>query len=211
MFFLKEKKKNEQGYQLHIEYGREEVSVDLPVLGEHNVSNFLCAIGVCKALQIPAQQIQHHAQEIHHVPMRMQILSFNDRTIVNDCYNANPGSFQAALQTVSEMKPKRFLVLMADMLEMGPRSAEVHHDFAKNFAKYGVDQLYVTGDFALSVEKGAISGGLQKDQVTILEKKMDAVEKILSNFRAGDILLVKASRGMKLEEVVEQIEQRLKG
>lgn len=210
--FLQKKKKIDGGYELIVQYGEKIVDVHLPILGEHSISNFLCALGAAKALDIPAVDIVKRTALIRQVDMRMEIHQLSDRRfLVNDCYNANPGSFQAALQTVSEMKPKRFLVLMGDMLEMGSKSNEIHFELAKKFSGYHVDQLLVTGAFSQDVVAGAVQGGMNEAQIIKLEKKMDAVEKILSNFHTGDILLVKASRGIQLEEVIEELERRLKG
>lgn len=210
--FVVDKKKLQDGYNLSIQYGDETVDVRLPVLGEHNVSNFLCALGGARAFQISASDVKQRSEKISQVSMRMEIHRLpKDRILVNDCYNANPGSFQAALQTVTEMKPKRLLLLMGDMLEMGPKSGEIHYDLAKKFAHFNVDQLFVTGEFSKDIIRGALQGGMQENQMIPLEKKMDAVEKILSNFHTGDILLVKASRGIQLEEVIEELERRLKG
>lgn len=207
-----DKKKLNDGYLLSIQYGNVAFEATLPVLGEHNVSNFLCALGGAKAFGIDAKDIQKRSSSISQVSMRMEIHRLpEDRILVNDCYNANPGSFVAALQTVNEMKPKRFLVLMGDMLEMGSKAGEIHFELAAKFAGYEVDRLFVTGEYSKDAVRGALQGGMQENQVIHVEKKMDVVEKILSNFQTGDILLVKASRGIRMEEAIDEIERRLKG
>lgn len=210
--FLVKKERTTNGYDLKIKYGSDEIATLLSVPGAHNVSNYLCALGVALAFGIPVKQIAENTPKIETFHMRMQTHRFSEnRILVNDCYNANPGSFSAALQTVSEMKSKRFLVFMGDMLEMGSQANQIHRDFGKTFHKNGVDHLFVTGNYAKDVLAGAIEGGMKENQVTWIEKKADAAENILSKFRADDILLVKASRGMKLEEVIEEIQARLKG
>lgn len=199
------------GYDLTIMYGAEKLQVVLPIPGEHTVSNYLCSLGVAMAFGISAEQIVKRTLMIRQVEMRMQEIKLpGDRTIINDAYNANPGSFQASLQTVSETKPQRFLVLMGDMLELGNNSEKIHHEVGKMMSRYGVHHLFTVGVLASEGAKGAVEAGLTPKQVTVIEKKADAAQKILPYFKAGDILLVKGSRGMKLEEIVLELETSLK-
>ena len=209
---LLSKTKKIKGYDLQLKYGDKTISTELPVNGEHNISNYLCCLGVAYALKISADQIVERTAMIQQIHMRMEEIDLpNNRKIINDCYNANPGSFQAGLQTVSETKPKRFLVLMGDMLELGKNAESIHRDMGKLMFKFGVNHLFAFGPLSKEGVAGAVEGGLSKDQVTWIEKKEDAVQKILPYFNAGDILLVKGSRGMKLEEIVHKLERQLKG
>lgn len=207
---LVSKTKKKIGYDLTFMYGSEKISVELPVDGEHNISNYLCAVGIAKAFGILAGQVQKNSANIRQIHMRMEeiFLPLN-RKIINDCYNANPGSFEAGLQTVSESKPKRFLVLMGDMLELGDNSKQIHRDVGKLMCKFGVHHLFTVGELAKEAAVGAVEGGLSQNQITIIEKKEEAVQKILPYFNAEDILLVKGSRGMRLEEIVHQLESQL--
>jgi len=209
---LLSKKKSDTGYELDLMYGRTQLKVDLPLKGEHSVSNYLCSLGVASALGISVEKIQSRTKLIKQVKMRMQEIPLTqNRKIINDCYNANLGSFQAALQTVKEENPKRLLVLMGDILEMGNQAVQVHRDLGKLMANHKVDHLFVTGEFAHESIQGAMANGLTKEQITLIDKKEEASQKILPYFQSGDILLVKGSRGMRLEEIIAKLEQDLKG
>lgn len=209
---LLSKKKTNAGYELDLMYGKTRITTELPLKGEHNISNYLCSLGVASALGVAIEKIQSRSKAISRVEMRMQeILLSQNRKIVNDCYNANLGSFQAALQTVQEEKPKRLLVLMGDILEMGSQAVQVHRDLGKLMGTHKIDHLFVTGEYANESILGALSNGLSNDQITHIHKKEEASQKILPYFKAGDILLVKGSRGMRLEEVISMIEYDLKG
>jgi UDP-N-acetylmuramoyl-tripeptide--D-alanyl-D-alanine ligase len=205
------KKKINSGYELDLLYGKVKISVELPLRGEHNVSNFLCSLGVASALGVSPEKIQTRTKLIQQVQMRMQeIVLSQNRKIVNDCYNANLGSFQAALQTVSEDNSKRLLVLTGDILEMGTQAVQVHRELGKLMGQFKVNHLFVTGEYAKEVVEGSLKNGLFKDQVTLIEKNEGASQKILPYFHPGDILLVKGSRGMKLEEIIFALESLLK-
>jgi UDP-N-acetylmuramoyl-tripeptide--D-alanyl-D-alanine ligase len=206
---LVKKQKTQDGHKLSIQYGKDPIDVDFAMLGDHNVSNYLCALGVAKALNIPAKDIVQRTSKVKPVSMRMENVFFpDDRRLINDCYNANPGSFQAGLRAVSEMKPRRFLLLMGDMLEMGTESASIHEKVGQSLHGFGVEHAYVIGEFANDVAKGAQAGGMSQNQITIIEDRQKAAAKILSNFKSGDILLVKGSRGMKLENVIQDMQNQ---
>jgi|JI10StandDraft_1071094.scaffolds.fasta_scaffold67610_2 UDP-N-acetylmuramoyl-tripeptide--D-alanyl-D-alanine ligase len=209
---LLSKKKQGSGYELELLYGKTKITVELPIRGEHNISNYLCSLGVASALGISPDKIQKRTKLIQQVQMRMQEIPLpKNRRIVNDCYNANLGSFNAALQTISEEQPERFLVLMGDILEMGDQAVQVHRDLGKLMAQYKVHHLFVAGEHANDAIEGALENGLSEEQITKIDKKDEAVQKILPYFNPGDILLVKGSRGMKLEEIISELEHDLKG
>lgn len=209
---LMDKIKKDKGYDLTIRYGKTEIKTYLPLNGQHNVSNYLCALAVASALGISSDKIIKRTAKIQQVHMRMEETKLADnRTIINDCYNANLGSFRAALQTVNESNPKRLLVLMGDILEMGAQAVDVHKDLGRLMAESNLTHLFVMGEYAHDAKNGAMERGMSANQITVIENKSQAHEKILPYFNAGDILLVKGSRGMKLEEVIASLEQHLKG
>jgi UDP-N-acetylmuramoyl-tripeptide--D-alanyl-D-alanine ligase len=209
---LMSKNRLAKGYDLKILYGKTELAIHFPLSGEHNISNYLCSLGVASALGVSPEKIIKRTARIEQVKMRMEEIDLvGHRKIINDCYNANLGSFKAAVQTVLETKPKRFLVLMGDILEMGSQAEQIHRDLGKFMAVSNVAHLFVVGDHANDAIEGALENGLSKDQITYIEKKEEAAQKILPYFQSEDILLVKGSRGMKLEEIISDLKQHLKG
>ncbi|MEZ4845401.1 MAG: UDP-N-acetylmuramoyl-tripeptide--D-alanyl-D-alanine ligase [Bdellovibrionota bacterium] len=201
-----------KGYDLKIMYGKTEINVKLPVSGEHNISNYLCSLGIASAVGMSPEKIIQRTAQIAQVQMRMEELNLSgQRKIINDCYNANLGSFKAAVQTVLESSPKRFLVLMGDILEMGAQAVQIHRDLGKLMADSKVTHVFVVGDHAKDVIDGATQAGLPKEVITHIQERSQAAQKILPYFQPEDILLVKGSRGMKLEEIISDLEQELEG
>ena len=203
-------KKYSEGYDLKVRYGDEEISVHLPLSGEHNVSNYLCALGTVKAIGVGPDKIVQRTPGLQPVQMRMETIRLADRIIVNDCYNANPGSFSAVLDAVSNMQARHRILLAGDMLELGADSEIIHRDLGKTFSTESFDWIFVTGRYASEIREGALEAGFDEGQVFV-EDKESLSEKVLSKFGPGDILLAKASRGLGLENVLDQIQQVLKG
>ena len=201
-----------KGYDLKIMYGKTEINVKLPLSGEHNISNYLCALGIASAVGISPEKIIQRTTMIEQVQMRMEELNLpGQRKIINDCYNANLGSFKAAIQTLLETSPKRFLVLMGDILEMGAQATQIHRDLGKLIADSKVTHAFVVGEHARDVIDGAIQAGLSREVITHIQERAHAAQKILPYFQPEDILLVKGSRGMKLEEIISDLERELEG
>lgn len=137
--------------------------------------------------------------------------------VLNDCYNANPASMAAALQTVSSFgtsgnKCRRF-ALLGDMLELGHDAKRAHTEVGRLVAALGYDQLAVTGSFAGHVVSGACSVGMSKEKAFAFSSTLEIADWIYNEMlqgrvTKGDWLLVKGSRGMRMEEVLQELERR---
>lgn len=189
-----------------------EYSAKLPVPGAHNVMNALAAISAGVALNIDPEEAIANLARFKPMGMRMECVQLsNGVRIVNDSYNANPGSMRAAFRTVGSAKRAgRFVAALGDMLELGESSAELHRQVGEAAAEMGVDRLYVTGEFASDVAAGAKSRGLGASNVTIFKEGSEKLGVLIEGeLRAGDVLLVKGSRGMKMERVVEHLKSAI--
>jgi UDP-N-acetylmuramoyl-tripeptide--D-alanyl-D-alanine ligase len=120
---------------------------------------------------------------------RMNIVKKKGITIINDSYNANPSSMKAALSTLAEIPAKRRIAVLGDMLELGPGSKKYHQEIIKFAKKLGVDIILPVGDHFPSA----------------LKNKAEAIKKLKSLLKDGDAILIKGSRGMRMEEIVEAI------
>lgn len=173
----------------------------LPAQGKHNVLNALAAFGVARLMNVPVEQIREGIAEYSPVGMRQKWNTFRDATVIEDCYNASPESMHAAFDVIrgTERKGKTYLVL-GDMLELGEYSSRMHYDVGLDAARLAPDGVWLFGKYAPDYLRGLKEGG--SGAGIIAEGKIRAAEQIASLLAPGDILLVKGSRGMKLEELL---------
>ena len=134
----------------------------------------------------------------------------NGARVVNDSYNANPESMRAAFRTVGAAKRAgRFIAALGDMLELGESAAVLHRQVGEDAAALGVERLYVLGDFAAEVAEGAARGGLSESDIAVCEDAEQMARLAAQELHAGDVLLVKGSRGMRMERVVDYLKNEI--
>ena len=143
------------------------------------------------------------------VGMRMNISERDGVTVIADCYNAAPESMRAALDTLSEISVEgKKIAVLGDMKELGETSDTMHSRVGRYLATKGVDMLYTFGKSASLIGLGAIDAGFDEKKVVFeinIENKAAFAEKIKANVEKGDAVLFKASRSMKLEELMGAI------
>ena len=190
--------------------GREHTTV-LPVPGVHNVMNALAALAVGLAMGIPDFEAVERLTKFKPMAMRFERIQLvNGARVVNDSYNANPGSMGAAFRTVSAAtRAGRFIVALGDMLELGDRSRELHREVGEAAALMGADPIYLLGDFAEDVAAGAMGAGLSESSITVCDETEQMGRLLGEALRAGDVLLVKGSRGMRMERIVDYLKQEI--
>ncbi|MBI5558177.1 MAG: UDP-N-acetylmuramoyl-tripeptide--D-alanyl-D-alanine ligase [Deltaproteobacteria bacterium] len=205
----------EEGVAFTLHIGNESVRLQLRSLGEHNVNNALAAAAMAYAAGVKTEQIAQGLMAFKPYDKRLQIETAGGLKIVNDCYNANPASMHAALDTLMGMKKNRKCVaILGDMLELGEESDAAHRRLGETAACKGVDYLFVYGQFARKVVEGALDARMTMKQVKQAESKEEITEAIvrlvtLGELTQGDLLLVKGSRGMRMETIIEQLRKRL--
>jgi UDP-N-acetylmuramoyl-tripeptide--D-alanyl-D-alanine ligase len=180
-----------------------EITLNLGVLGVHNVYNALAAFAVGRALELDPEEIKGRLERYLPSKSRMELISIRGIRIINDSYNANPVSTSRALETLMEMKTsgRRYAVL-ADMLELGEKAEDYHKEMGRKAAQLGVDQLLVVGHLAQLIAEGAKEAGMSSQQVQNFENNQEVGFQLLHSLKDGDLVLVKGSRKMKTEEVV---------
>jgi UDP-N-acetylmuramoyl-tripeptide--D-alanyl-D-alanine ligase len=189
-----------------------EYKAKLPVPGAHNVMNALAAVALGVALGVDIQEAVERLENFRPMSMRFERVQLaNGVRVVNDSYNANPESMRAAFRTVGSAKRAgRFVAALGDMLELGESSAELHRQVGMVAAQMGVESLYLVGDFAEDIAEGARKEGLDSSQIFVCTEGAENIGRILENeLHAGDVLLVKGSRGMKMEKVVEYLKSSI--
>lgn len=178
--------------------------------GTHNVMNAMAACAAALSLGLPLETMQKGLEDFRPLKMRLeQIQLGNGVRLVNDAYNANPVSMAAAFQTVNRgRRAGRFIAVLGDMKELGEDSARLHEELGRAAVSLGVEKLFVLGEFSNHVAKGALAAGLSPGDVKIATDAENAVASLEKEMRAGDVVLVKASRAMRLETIAEELKER---
>ncbi len=175
----------------------------LPLLGRHNIANALAASLVGLVLGATPKEVARGLKKVKMVEKRLRRLEFDGLTILDDTYNASPSSVQAALDVLRKLNnPGRKIAVLGDMLELGAISAEAHHRIGKLVADYGCSALFAYGPVSKETIRGAADEGVFSRHFF---EKEELWEELNSYLSPGDAVLVKGSRGMRMEEIVEKI------
>lgn len=203
--FIEETRKG-VGFNLCFPGGDVDVMLNVP--GRFMVMNALAAAAAGTILGIDPEKIKKGLESFSPVDGRMNFIQTQKGIhIVNDTYNANPQSMMAAMDSVVKIKGSdRLVLVLGDMLELGPGSESFHRMIGEKAALSGAVLLYATGDFASAVASGAVSKQMKPDQV-FTGTKNEIASDLKSRLRPGDHVLVKGSRGMAMEDVVHILEQ----
>ena len=196
----------DRGISFALVLPEETISIDLKTHGTFMVSNALAAASVGYKLGLSAKEIKTGLEDFKPVGGRMNILhTGRGINLIDDTYNANPGSMEAALKTLTTLKKNnRGIFIIGDMFELGKHAEQMHEEIGALAAGSGISMLYATGEFAKSVANGAIHGGMESKNIFIGEKK-EILDDLPGHLKSGDWVLVKGSRGMRMEEIVERL------
>jgi len=196
-----------QTFTLHI--GEESIVVSLAAFGRHNIYNALAAAAAAHALGIPAGIIGHGLELFRPYDKRFNLEKTGGIMLIDDSYNANPASVGAALATLAELKGgKTAFVALGDMLELGGNEAELHRMAGVQAAQVA-DRLYLHGPLSAHVAEGAISAGMPAGAVIRGLSHEEIAADILRCAAEGDFVLLKGSRGMRMERIAEEIRNRI--
>jgi UDP-N-acetylmuramoyl-tripeptide--D-alanyl-D-alanine ligase len=197
-----------RGISFTLEAGRERGNVRLNYLGQHNISNALGAAALALGAGVTLPAIRRGLSKAKPFSMRMQIEDWRGIGILNDAYNANPASMQAALRTLAEVGGRgQRIALLGDMFELGRHSERQHRALGKAVADAAIDSLYLLGEQADAVRGGALKGGMRPEQIIIGKDHADLANHLGERVKRGDWLLLKGSRGMKMERVLEMLKR----
>jgi len=185
------------------------IACRLPVPGRHNVMNALAAVAVCTAVGLRAREAAERLADYRPPAMRLSPERLDGLTVINDAYNANLCSMQAALEVLGEMPVSgRRLMLCGDMLELGIKAGALHRRLGEIIAESGVDILVTLGDWAWRAGEVARRAD-PRLEVYQADNHAEAADRLARLVRPGDVLLAKGSRGMHLEAVIEQVRASL--
>jgi len=200
------------GINFELALPRQRTAVHLSTHGRFMVHNALAAAAAGHLLGVSIEDIKEGLEGFRPVPGRMSVSTLSGGVhLIDDTYNANPASMEAAIATLHRLRgPNRGLLVIGDMLELGPASAALHRDMGRLAAGTGVRKLLACGDFAADVAAGAAEGGMAAaDVVTGSQATVGGV--LLGELRAGDWVLVKGSRSMGMEAIVTAVQKWAEG
>ena len=175
--------------------------VTLSLEGEHYVHDALAAVAVGMKLKVSPENIRQSLADFRNMEGRQEIYERNGFTVIQDCYNAGPESMTAAL-TVLGNRPGRKVAVLGDMLELGVCSDAEHYKIGRVAAEKA-DVLLAYGPHSLRMLYGAITGGMSQNVARAFTDKEKLVQVLRQLAKPGDVLLFKGSRGMQMEEVLE--------
>ncbi len=201
---------NRQGsqFRLHLPHRTRAKQVQLRVSGQHNVSNALAGAAVGHALGLSAQELSNGLAKTRPASMRSQIHRVKGVTYLYDCYNANPASMEAALDLLVELaRRSRAIAVLGEMRELGAEESAFHVGVGTYVARKNITNLIACGRLGAKMATGAKDAGMSMAAVSAVKTVEDAANMLQRIVRRGDVVLLKASRGVQMEQVLELMAQ----
>jgi UDP-N-acetylmuramoyl-tripeptide--D-alanyl-D-alanine ligase len=195
------------GMRFSLVAGRERHDAAIPTLGRLAVHNALAAAAVGLAAGLDPQGVVAALGLGWSAPHRGAIVRAGGVTIVDDSYNASPASVEAALELLAGL-PGRRIAVLGEMLELGDEN-EAGHERAGAAAAAVVERLVVIGAGAAGIARGARATGLASEQIAEVADRAAALDRLMASLAPGDVVLVKASRGIALDLLVDDLRDRL--
>jgi UDP-N-acetylmuramoyl-tripeptide--D-alanyl-D-alanine ligase len=192
--------KGTEGAEFDVVIGGVREHARLPLVGEHNVLNALAAVAVGLERGLKPSEAVGALATLAPAEKRGQVLQVGNITVINDCYNSNPKALEAMVDALAGMAANRRIVVAGEMLELGPAGEEMHRRAGQHIAEKKIDLLVGVRGLARAMVEGAKQSGARAEFVTASE---DAGEWLAREARDGDVILLKASRGVKLEKAME--------
>jgi len=177
----------------------------LPLVGNHNVSNALAAVAVALERGLTPSEAVEALRTLAPADRRGQVVQLGNITVINDCYNSNPKALNAMVDVLAAIPAKRHIVVAGEMLELGSSGEELHRRAGRHMAEKKIDVLLGVRGLAQPMVEAARQAGIRAEFVPTPET---AGEWLAQETRAGDMVLLKASRGVKLERALETWQSR---
>lgn len=197
------------GISFNLALPGENIFVNLKAHSPVFVSNALAAAATGHLAGLNAGEIKSGLEDFQPVKGRMNIIKTRSGFhIIDDTYNANPGSMKAAIKALQSLKGfGRGILVAGDMLELGKEAGLIHQEIGALTAISDISRLYLTGEFADDVAEGAHNNGLQANRILSGAKK-EILDDLINRIKPGDWVLVKGSRSMRMEDIIEGLKKR---
>jgi len=191
-------------YGVHFKLNNSKIQYDVPLHGKHNIFNTIVGIAVGQFYKVPIEKIQEALQEINITQMRFQFLTAKTGfTIINDAWNASPSSMKAAIETLQKLNVyNKKIIVIGDMLELGKKAETYHREIGKMLNEESIQYVFTYGELAEIVAEEARKN-YHTGKVQSFDNKAEIAEEVLRVITKKDVVLLKGSRGMALEEIVQ--------
>ncbi len=192
-----------EGFKLDVRFFDKNIPMPIPFLGECNIYNALAAMAASWSFGVAPDDIKRGIMNAKLLANRFEVIEYEGIVIINDSYNANPRSMKEALKVLANYKCKgRHFFIVGDMLELGDLAESAHKSLGEDVARYSIDYLVAVGELSAHVTQSAVAAGMNKKNTATASGHECAVAFIKKHSRPGDCLLVKGSRGSKMEEII---------
>ncbi len=191
-----------EGLRILVSARGEQAEVRLQLLGTHNVANALAAIAVGLEAGIPLREGAAALATLSPGDRRGEVLTLRGATVINDCYNSNPEALASMIGTLSSLTAFRRILVAGEMLELGPSAGDLHAACGRRAAEVGLDCVLGVRGHARELVEAARQGGIQAE---FFQTPEAAGEWLAAELRPGDAVLLKASRGVRLERALAML------
>ena len=186
----------------------QKIKISVPVGGEHFILNALCGTAFGKIFGLSDDEIRKGIGSFQLTAKRMEIIHLkNNVTIINDSYNASYESMKASISSLKNMNGKRKIAVLGDMFELGSFSEKLHRDVGIEIVKNKIDKLLLIGEYSKFIGDEAEKNGYKKENILYFNDKHELIDNLKNIMKEDDVILIKASNGMKLFEVSEKLKQ----
>ncbi len=195
-----------EGVSLEIDYQGESTAVRLRVPGLQNVKNAVAASAIALSLKTPRDQIAEGLERFAGLKGRFMLMALPcGATVIDDTYNSNPTSLRAAVDSLKDLRGDtgRVIVGLGEMLELGAETIPAHREAGSMVAELGANTFLALGEHAGEMVKGAVEAGLPADRAIIVSSHEEMAHRLKEKMRSGDLILLKGSRRIGLERVIE--------
>lgn len=197
--------RGENGIDFDVTVEAVDYTIHIPTPGVHNVYNALAAVAAGHELGVPIKEVARGISQFSPGKMRLNIIKANGLKVINDAYNSSPQSVKAALDVLEEMEAGRKIAVLGDMLELGEWSTQAHLETGRHAADKKLDYIVTVGPSAFNIARGAAETGFNSERIAAFQSNSEALDYLLKILQQGDAILVKGSRGMKMEEIVHSL------
>jgi len=206
-FLLHREAKRAEGFSLKVNFDGTTVPLRLPkIVAKHHIPAALAAVSVAMALKMNLVDVVTALEAFEPLPGRLRLLPGRDNTfLLDDTYNASPESTRAALEVMGGLMAPRKIVVLGDMLELGLETVKEHVGLASAIRDSGAHIVVTVGKHMRALHERLLEEGFSRKQVLWMPDPLSAVEPLLNIVRSDDLILIKGSRGLRMEKITEQL------
>ena len=196
-----------EGTAFTVHHGRRDENFVLPLLGQHNVANAIAAIAVGATHEVSWEQMRDAMNEMKPEKMRGEVIKFREGfAVVDDSYNSNPRALSEMIRFLGRLQGYQRKILVAgEMLELGPEGPELHRNCGREAARAGIELIMAVQGQAREILEGALESGVDRSRLKFVRDALQAGELLARTIKKGDVVLIKGSRGVKLEQAMNTL------